>query len=100
MARYTVWTIWCLGISFIAPQAVAAEIGRYQLFQGEYSFVNLKGEEYTQKALFKIDTATGKLFICKSGQYQLNGAVRQISNCLPFDTDLRLPEGTPSNSSN
>ena len=27
-------------------------VGRFQLFQGEYQFVNLKGEEYWLKGLF------------------------------------------------
>jgi len=41
----------------------AEDVGRYQLFQGEYPFTNLKGEQYWEKALFKIDTVTGEVWM-------------------------------------
>ena len=43
--------------------AFCEEVGRYQLFQGEYKFVNVKGEQYWEKALLKIDTATGQVWM-------------------------------------
>lgn len=59
------------------------QTGRYQLFQGEYQFINLKGEEYWLKGLFKIDTATGKIFECRSNQFKdpKTGKKIQSSDC-------------------
>jgi len=49
---------------------LAKQIGRYQLFQGEYKFVNDKGQEFWEKALFKIDTATGQVWIGEQNTYK------------------------------
>lgn len=38
------------------------EVGRYQLFQGEYTTYDLKKQQtYTHHALFHIDTETGRV---------------------------------------
>jgi hypothetical protein len=96
MTRYIFSTVFGLVISLTIPQAIAAEAGRYQLFQGEYRFVNLRGEEHWIKALFKIDTATGKLFICEGVQLQekniqRNGEAYQRQYCAPFEEDIQIP---------
>lgn len=84
------------------PQAYGAEVkqstqspGRYQLFQGEYLFVNIKGEGFKEKALFKIDTSTGELFICDGRQFDGKflgkpGKLIQRHSCKPFEQELTL----------
>lgn len=69
--------------------------GRYQLFQGEYEFVNLKGESHRVRALFKIDTATGAIFICEGQQIDGRhvspaqpGKVVQRRYCRPFEEEM------------
>lgn len=64
--------------------------GRYQLFQGWYRFINLKGEESRTETLFKIDTATGDIFECSSVQFVQDGKGTQKTACLPFEGDLSL----------
>ena len=97
VTRYTFSILLGLVISLIVPQALAAEAGRYQLFQGEYRFINIKGEEHWIKALFKIDTATGKLFICEGDQMQgkhikRNGGMYQRQYCVPFEEDIQISD--------
>jgi hypothetical protein len=72
--------------------------GRFQLFQGEYQFINLKGEAHWSRALFKLDTATGEIFICEGRQIDgrhLKPAqpdkMVQRQNCLPFEEELMVP---------
>lgn len=83
--------------SFYTNISVASNsnVGRYQLFQGEYQFINLKGEEFWSKALFKIDTVTGKIYICKSdqilGKYlKRDGEAYQRSYCQDFEQDFQI----------
>lgn len=68
-------------------------VGRFQLFQGEYQFVNLKGEEYWLKGLFKIDTATGKIYECRTNQFRdpKTGKNIQYSNCYEVFNGEKLP---------
>lgn len=66
------------------------QAGRYQLFQGWYRFINLKGEESRTETLFKIDTATGEIFECSSVQFVQDGKGTQKTACLPFESDLPL----------
>jgi hypothetical protein len=41
---------------------VSHEVGRYQLFQGEYTTYDLKKQQtYTHHAVFHIDTETGRV---------------------------------------
>lgn len=91
--------IWFIGIaafcSIFSIQVRAGEVGQFQLFQGEYQFVNIKGESYWQKALFKIDTKTGELFVCDSVQLDGKtqgkpGHIVQINQCRPFNMNVAM----------
>jgi hypothetical protein len=64
-------------------------VGRYQLFQGEYKFVNIKGEEHNIRELFKIDTVTGKLYVCDGWQLpgKKAGEIIQRKECRPFEEE-------------
>lgn len=69
--------------------------GRYQLFQGHYEFVNIKGEGHWSRALFKVDTVTGALFICEGRQIDGKhlspsqpGKMVQRHYCRPFEEEL------------
>ena len=73
------------------------DVGRYQLFQGEYMFVNIKGEQHWSRALIKIDTVTGKMFICdqwqEDGKYEnKTGQLIQRRTCKAFDEELVVPQ--------
>ena len=73
------------------------DVGRYQLFQGQYRFINLKGEEHWLRALFKIDTKTGKLFICEGNQIdgkfeKKEGQLIQRQSCKPFEDEIVVPK--------
>ena len=60
------------GLSASGPayaQVPPGEPGTYQLFQGAYPFINLKGELSWEKALFRINTATGEVWIGHSTQW-------------------------------
>ncbi len=69
--------------------------GRYVLFQGEYQFVNLNGQEFWIRGLFKIDTATGKIFECRSSQFKdpETGKNIQYSSCYEVFKGEKLPIG-------
>jgi len=78
-------------------QAADEQAGRWQLFQGEYPFINLSGEEHWIRGLFKLDTATGNMFVCAG--YQIDGVrmskpntVMQITECRPFEKKLEFPK--------
>lgn len=73
-----------------APSSATSESGRYQLFQGWYRFINLKGEESRTETLFKIDTATGEVFECSSVQFAQHGNGTQKTACLPFENEVPL----------
>jgi len=83
--------------SAFAQEKQSSNIGRYQLFQGEYSFINIKGEQHLSRALFKIDTVTGKMFICEQlqidGKYQnKEGQLIQRRTCKAFEEELVVPK--------
>lgn len=90
-----------LCVFLLAPaMAVAAptqsQVGRYQLFQGEYEFTTTKSVN-TQKALLLLDTATGEIFECRGAQF--DGASRgkpsvtvQKKDCWPFKEDIEVPK--------
>tara|TARA_R110002167_G_scaffold53628_3_gene153528 strand:+ start:897 stop:1199 length:303 start_codon:yes stop_codon:yes gene_type:complete len=80
---------------FNIPAHAEGDIGRYQLFQGEHPLINLRGEEHWIKALFKIDTATGQIYICGGMQglgEHLNrkGEAYQITSCTAFEHDIEI----------
>ena len=71
--------------------------GRWQLFQGEYQFINIRGEEHWVRALFKLDTVTGDIFDCSTNQF--DGAYVgkpevqvQLTECRPFETSHESPK--------
>jgi hypothetical protein len=94
-----------LSLLLIASSATYAQVqrtaqvpGRFQLFQGEYQFINLKGEAHWHRALFKLDTATGEIFICEGRQIDGRhlkspqpGKMIQRQNCQPFEEEIVAP---------
>jgi len=83
-------------IPCVAFGQVKDQPGRWQLFQGEYQFVNIKGEQHWIRALFKLDTATGNLYECKEWQYDgkqhgKEGMLLQKSWCEPFEKEGWYP---------
>ena len=58
-----------------------SDVGRYQLFQGKYRFVNVKGDEHWIETLFLLDTTTGKLFECEGRQDRRGDQVIQNRGC-------------------
>jgi hypothetical protein len=89
--------IFALGFFFTSlPASAANDVGRFQLFQGEYRFINLKGEEHWSRALFKVDTTTGKIYICEQDQVlgkhiNKKGESYQRRYCVDFDQDIEIP---------
>ena len=79
-------------LSIFYSNAFCEEVGRYQLFQGQYRFINIKGEEYWSKALFKIDTVNGEVWIGNQYQYKdpETGKGIQIRDWTPFKEKLPL----------
>jgi hypothetical protein len=70
--------------------------GRFQLFQGEYLFTNIRGEAFWQRGLFKLDTVTGELFECRSTQFDGKlsskpGMLIQKTECRPFEGEISVP---------
>ena len=68
-------------------------IGRYQLVSGSYSFIGLDGVERQVHGLFKMDTATGEIFICHGTALDGNlvgkpGKVINRQTCKKFEQDL------------
>ena len=88
-----------IALTIFAVSTAQAEgnVGRYQLFQGEYPFINLKGEEHWSKALIKLDTATGKMYVCQQdqvlGKYlEREGEAYQRRYCREFEQDLPIQD--------
>lgn len=71
------------------------EVGRYQLFDGQYAVTSIKGPETAEKHLFKLDTVTGAVWIGKQIQYvdRKSGRVIQQRYWEPFEQYL---EGQPA----
>jgi hypothetical protein len=83
--------IFIILLFFAITTSYANGAGRYQLFQGEYKFVNLKGEEVWSKALLKIDTMTGEVWI--GDQWQLidnKGKETQKRAWRPFEEEIYI----------
>jgi hypothetical protein len=81
-----------------SKQPPSGPAGRYQLFQGNYEFVNLKGEAHWTRALFKLDTVTGEIFICEGRQIEGRdltppqpGKMVQRHYCAAFEKELVVP---------
>ncbi|MEM5789178.1 MAG: hypothetical protein AAGU11_17830 [Syntrophobacteraceae bacterium] len=82
---------------FEANYEATKDIGRHQLFQGKYHFINLHGQDSWSEALFKIDTKTGELFVCSGNQLdgKLFGKpdkVIQTQKCIPFEHEIEFPK--------
>ena len=83
--------IFILSLFFANTTSYAEETGRYQLFQGEYQFVNLKGEQFWSKGLFKIDTVTGEVWIGDQWQWIDNkGKATQKRDWRPFEEEIDI----------
>jgi hypothetical protein len=76
--------------------APASESGRYQLFMGEFPFTNLDGELYWNKALFRIDTISGKVWIAESLQFidPRDGKAVQRRRWVEFEEQIRFTPPT------
>ena len=75
-----------------SSRTLADESGRFQLFMGAYPFVNLKGEEYWEKALLRIDTATGKVWVARSTQLKTtDGKYTQETGWIEFEQNVSVP---------
>jgi hypothetical protein len=97
------WLLLCLGITLLCCAAIYAQqgkqltttpstAGRYQLFQGEYQFINYKGQEYWLKALFRIDTETGAVWIGNQVQTTDNqDKVTQTRYWEAFELTMQVP---------
>lgn len=75
----------------------ASEVGRYQLFDAQYTVTSPKGAEPSEKQLFKLDTATGSVWIGKQVQYidKRTGRLVQQRYWEPFEQYLEGPAATP-----
>jgi len=72
------------------------EVGRYQLFMGEYSSMTIKGGEQREKALFKIDTKTGDVWIGRQSQTRYiqgeSEGVVQVRTWYEFEQEMKIPK--------
>jgi hypothetical protein len=80
-----------------SPKSGSGDVGRYQLFLGEYSFINIKGEQHWIKALFKVDTKTGEMFTCGGSQFDgklvgKSGQIVQRQKCTKFEDEISWPK--------
>ena len=78
--------------AFAQNKGTGTDVGRFQLFQGTYRFVNIMGEEYLREGLFKIDTKTGQLFVCE--EWQVDGKEGYViqRKCKPFEEGVVTPK--------
>ena len=81
--------------SFSAP---FGEIGRYQLFEGQFAVISPKEPERAEKHLYRVDTATGKVWIGKQVQYLDKKTGRQVQQRYwePFEQYLEAPPAAPA----
>lgn len=86
------------------PAAPVSDSGRYQLFMGEFPFTNLDGELYWNKALFRIDTVSGKVWIAESLQFidPRDGKAVQRRRWVEFEEQIRFtpPTGKKNGTAN
>lgn len=65
------------------------QIGRYQLIPGKYEYAtNLNGNPMTTDAMYKLDTITGKLYLCyltHSSQLSERGNIIKVRTCEDFE---------------
>ncbi|MGM0858631.1 MAG: hypothetical protein ACQEW0_16350 [Pseudomonadota bacterium] len=72
--------------------------GRYQLVDSSYQFINIDGEEFQEQVLILLDTSTGQMKVCSSGQYpgkvlgRDNDKDYQVRGCNEdFELTMELP---------
>jgi len=83
-------TFFALASFFVINTSDAGETGRYQLFQGEHQ-VFIKGEEFLSKALYKIDTVSGEVWIGEQEQFvDEKGESKQRRAWRPFEQELKI----------
>ena len=81
-----------------SPELLApTETGRYQLFDGQYAVLGLKGGELPERHLMKIDTVTGQVWVGKQIQYlDRKGKVIQQRYWEPFEQYIEGPSPPPA----
>lgn len=86
-------TAWILAPALLLAASIgeAADVDRYRLFNGGYEFTNVAGQTSWKKALFKIDTVTGEIFICWGTQIGTPSKFKQIMQCAPFEGTIDYP---------
>lgn len=74
-----------------------SDIGRYQLMEGQFPVTTLKGSEPSERQLFRIDTATGEVWIGRQTQYvdKKTGRIVQQRYWEPFEHYLEAVQQTP-----
>ena len=79
-------------VALWAPPALAGEPGTYQLFQGAYPFSTLKGLLYWDKALFRINTATGEVWVARTMQLPATktGPGKVVQGWVKFEQEFTL----------
>ncbi|MFA7061548.1 MAG: hypothetical protein WC156_12130 [Pedobacter sp.] len=91
----------CTLILMMYDLAIAAEkisinqIGRYQLIQGKLTSTDGSGDYVSTDAMYKLDTVTGKLYLCyvfQSSKASESGNVTMTRTCNDFE---RVWETTP-----
>lgn len=88
-----------MSVVFLACSATfasASEVGRWQVQQGSYKFVNIRGDEHTINTLLKIDTVTGDIYTCGAGQIDGKhvgkpGSLVQYGKCEKFEKRESFP---------
>lgn len=63
------------------------DIGRFQIMEGQFSVSTTRGNEQPERQLFRIDTATGEVWIGKQIQYvdKKSGRIVQQRYWEPFE---------------
>lgn len=99
------FTVFTLFVAMCCPSLAAEkkgsgvastdQIGRFQLMQGKLTSSDGFGGYVSTDAMYKLDTVTGKLYLCyvsQSSQPSENGTVKITRTCTDFE---RVWEATP-----
>ena len=82
--------------SGVAP---SDQIGRYQLILGKYKYAtNMYGEALSTDGVFKLDTVTGKLYLCtqsQSSEYTKDGNILYVRTCVDFEQTWEVAPQPP-----
>ena len=76
--------------TIVSAAQPASDVGRFQLFDGQYAVTSLKGPEVAERHLFRMDTVTGMVWVGKQVQYvdRKSGKVVQQRYWEPFEQYL------------